>query len=241
MSRHLIWWSAGAASTVAAMIHLREHPEAELIYTDPGSEHPDNTRFRADVEKWLGVEITVLKSDKYVDTWDVWNKRRYTTGIKGALCTVELKKKLRQQYEDPDDFQVFGYTADEQERVDRFREANPDVKLVTPLIDNFLSKADCLGVLVSAGIELPAMYKLGYLNANCIGCPNGGMGYWNMIRRDFPADFDRMAVLERELDHACNKDPNGPVFLDMLDPNRGDILTEPSIECSLLCASLVDP
>jgi hypothetical protein len=58
------------------------------------------------------------------------------------------------------------------------------------------------------------------------------MGYWNKIRRDFPADFDRMAKLEREIGASCL---NG-TFLDELDPNRGDYATEPKIECSLLCA-----
>lgn len=74
------------------------------------------------------------------------------------------------------------------------------------------------------------------LTGNCVGCPKGGMGYWNMIRRDFPATFDRMAALERELGHSTQKDENGPVWLDELDPTRGDIHTEPDIECSLLCS-----
>jgi len=208
-----------------------------LVYTDPGSEHPDNTRFRSDVEEWLGVKITVLKSTEYEDTWDVWQRTRWLVGAGGARCTVELKKRLRQEFEDIEDIQVFGYTVEEQHRVDRFRDANPDVVLSTPLIEAGLTKADCLGMLVRAGIELPAMYKLGYQNANCIGCPHGGMGYWNMIRRDFPDVFDRMSKLERKLDNAICRPGGNPVWLDQLDPDRGDIRTEPTIECSLLCAA----
>ena len=239
--RHTIWWSAGAASTVAAQIHLEDHPEATLIYTDPGGEHPDNVRFRADVEQWLGVEIVVMKSEKYVDPWDVFNRTRFLVGQGGTRCTVELKKRLRQQYEDPTDIQVFGYTAEEQNRVDRFRNANPDVILVAPLLDHGITKAQCLGRLVDADIELPAMYRLGFQNANCIGCPHGGMGYWNMIRKHFPDAFDRMAVLERELDNAVCRPGGKPVFLDELDPERGDIRTEPTIECGPLCAAPVQP
>ena len=56
-----------------------------------------------------------------------------------------------------------------------------------------------------------------------------------MIRRDFPDTFDRMAALERDLGHAINKDADGAVFLDELDPGRGDMHTDPDIECSLLC------
>lgn len=233
--RHLIWWSAGAASTIAAKLHLEDHPTAELIYCDPGSEHPDNMRFLADVEQWLGVEITVLRSSEYVDTWDVFNRTRFLVGPGGARCTVELKKKLRQQYEDPDDIQVFGYTAEEQARVDRFKRANPDVRIATPLIDHGVTKAECLGALQSAGIDLPVMYTLGFQNANCVGCPHGSMGYWNMIRKHFPDVFDRMAKLERELDNAVCRPGGKPVFLDELDPERGDIRTEPNIECGVLC------
>jgi len=233
--RHTIWWSAGAASTIAAQIHLQDHPEATLIYTDPGGEHPDNVRFRHDVEQWLGVEIVVMRSAKYADPWDVFDRTRFLVGPGGARCTVELKKRLRQQYEDPTDIQVFGYTAEEQARADRFRKANPDVRLVTPLIEQGITKAQCLGKLLEAGIDLPAMYLLGFQNANCIGCPQGGMGYWNMIRKHFPDVFDRMAKQERELDNAVCRPGGVPVWLDELDPNRGDMRTEPDIECGPLC------
>lgn len=87
-----------------------------------------------------------------------------------------------------------------------------------------------------AGLRLPAMYELGYRNNNCVGCPKGGLGYWNKIRVDFPVHFGRMAELERDLNYACHHDEKGPIFLDELDPGRGDYPTEEEIECSLLCA-----
>ena len=95
---------------------------------------------------------------------------------------------------------------------------------------------DCLAMIDRAGIELPAMYRLGYRNNNCVGCPKGGLGYWNKIRRDFPDVFDRMARLEREIGHTCSRDDDGAVWLDELDPERGSHADEPSFECSLLCA-----
>ena len=237
--RHTVWWSAGAASTVAGMLYLRDNPNADVtfIYTDPGGEHEDNVRFRKDVEQWLGIKIVVMKSDKYVDQWDVFEKTGWLIGPSGTRCTVELKKKLRQAYEDPDDLQVFGYTAEEQKRADRFRHANPDVRLVTPLIDHNVTKPQCLGVLQTAGIALPAAYLPPYKlpNANCIGCPHGGMGYWNQIRIVRPDVFDRMAKLERKLGVAVCRSGGVPVFLDELDPKRGNLLKEPTIECGPLC------
>ena len=235
--RILVWFSAGAASAVAAKLTLAEygHENVVLAYTDPGTEHPDNARFLDDCEKWFNHEVVRLRSPKFKDTWEVYEKTRYLVGPTGARCTAELKKKVRFAFERPDDRQVFGYTVEEKHRANRFREQNPGVELVTPLIDHGLTKSDCLAMIDRAGIELPVMYKLGYLNNNCIGCPKGGMGYWNKIRRDFPETFERMAAVERDLNVSILKDEKGRIFLDELDPSRGNHQDEPSCECSLLC------
>ena len=75
------------------------------------------------------------------------------------------------------------------------------------------------------------MYRLGYTNANCIGCVKGGKGYWNKIREDFPEIFKQTAELERKAGHSCI---NG-VFLDELKKGEGrhESLTLP--ECGVTC------
>ena len=236
-NRTLVWFSAGAASAVAAKITLAEvKSEIVIAYTDPGSEHPDNKRFIDECEEWFDHKVVRLKSDIYEDTWAVWEKRRFIVSAFGAPCTTELKKRVRYGFERPTDRQVFGYTSEEVHRADRFREQNPGVDLVTPLINHGLTKSDCLAMIDRAGIELPAMYRLGYSNNNCIGCPKGGMAYWNKIRRDFPDTFDRMANLERDIGASVLRSKGESIFLDELDPSRGGhISDEPSFECSLLC------
>lgn len=224
--RTVAWFSAGAASAVAA--HLT--PEAVVAYIDPGSEHPDNQRFLDDCEPWLGRKIVRLRSDRYSDTWEVWERTRFLVSPYGARCTTELKKRVRQEFQRPDDLHVFGFTADEPHRAERFQEQNPEVRVRFPLIERGLDKASCMELVIRAGIDLPAMYLLGYRNANCIGCVKGGAGYWNKIRRDFPATFDRMARLERELGVSVL----GDVYLDELDPQRGRL--EPiAPACSIFC------
>jgi len=245
-SRTVVWFSAGAASAVAAKLAIAQRTNVVLAYCDTGSEHPDAKRFIADCEQWFGREVLRLKSDKYTDTWDVWDKTRYLVGAEGARCTTELKKVLRFQFQRPDDEQVFGYTVEESKRVTQFRHNNPEVDLWCPLIDGQLTKGDCHAIIERAGIEPNAMYGLGYHNANCIGCPKGAMGYWNKIRVDFPEVFERMSRVERQIGIACNgtdeKLPNGkrkkiPVFLDELDPDRGDYASEDPIECGVFCAA----
>ena len=238
--RTVVWFSCGSASAVAARMILKETPNAFLVYCDTGSEHPDNVRFRKDVEAWLGVKVWTIRSKKYTDIWDVFKKGRFLNSPAGALCTVELKKVPRFRFQSPDDVQVFGYTVGEEERSKRFKAANFDVDMRTPLIEQGLTKADCHAVIREAGIKVPEMYRLGYVNNNCIGCVKGGAGYWNKIRRDFPDVFARMAAQEREINATVLKDKDGnKLFLDTLKPGVGRYSSEPPVFCGLLCESVV--
>lgn len=211
-NRLLCWFSCGAASAVATHtaieINKKKHRFDEVVvaYTEVREEHPDNKRFLKDCEKWFGVPITVLRNEKYdgsiVNTFE---KCRYMAGIAGAPCTRLLKKEVRKSFEKPTDTQVFGYTIEEKRRLDRFIDANNNVKIWAPLIDFGLTKAECLEILERADIALPAMYKLGYQNNNCIGCVKGGVGYWNKIRVDFPDVFQKRSEQSRRLGaRLCN-------------------------------------
>ena len=234
--RTVCWFSCGAASAVATKIALAERErerESELIiaYTEVKEEHPDNKRFLDDCEEWFGQKIEILGNDFYDRSIYRVFEKNYIRTPKGAPCTRALKKQIRERFEKPTDRQVFGYTAEEQARLDRFIDANADVNIWTPLIEKGLGKEDCLAMLKNAGIELPAMYKLGYHNNNCIGCVKGGMGYWNKIKVDFPEHFDRMAKLERFKKQTIFKDR----YLDELKPTDGNYPQEPNIECSIFC------
>lgn len=241
MGRVISWFSCGAASAVASKIAIDEHGDVEVVYQETNSEHPDNERFLSDCEKWFGQEIIRLRSDKYTDIWDVFEKRRYLAGVSGAPCTSELKRIVAERYINHyGDLEVFGYTAEEGKRVDQFRENNPERRIQAILVERGLNKEDCLGMIDRAGIEIPAMYKLGYTNNNCIGCVKGQMGYWNKIRKDFPDVFDRMSKLERKFNAALCKSYAGDgerkrVFLDELPPDAGNHLEEPRISCGIMC------
>ena len=246
MSEHrtVVWFSCGITSAVAARIAVQNRKNVVVAYCDVGAEHPDNVRFLKDVEKWLGHEIQILKSDKYEDIYDVFKQTRYLVGVKGARCTTELKKKVRQAFQLPGDEQVFGFDASEDERVAKFRANNPEVKLWAPLHKRGITKSECLHIMQSAGIEIPVMYKLGYKNNNCIGCVKGQMGYWNKIRVDFPEVFERMAKIERELNVAINKKyvdgKRTRVFLDELDPKAGNYKEEPDTGCGIACGETLE-
>ena len=245
--RIVCWFSCGAASAVATKLALKKYAGQEIVIVneDTGSEHPDNERFKAECEEWFGQEVITIRSDRYKNIWEVFEDTRYLVGPSGARCTGELKRKPAEDFLNHfRDVETFGYTIEERHRMDRFREQNPERMIECPLIDEGFDKADCLGFLERVGIELPAMYKLGFRNNNCIGCVKGGAGYWNKIRKHFPEIFERMAKQERELNVAiCKTTKDGVqtrVFLDELPADAGNLSQEPSISCGLFCMSSAD-
>jgi len=232
--RIVCWFSCGAASAVATKLAIAENQgKLPLIiaYTEVLEEHPDNKRFLKECETWFNQEILILGNDKYKRSiYETF--KTSAMNIKGSSpCTQKLKKFVREKFEKPNDRQVFGYTREEINRMNRFIDANNDVDIWCPLIDRSLGKNDCLAILKNAGIELPMMYKMGYNNNNCIGCVKGGAGYWNKIKLDFPDQFNRMASLERFKKQTVLKG----IYLDELRPDQGNYPKEPNIECSIFC------
>lgn len=220
--RILVWFSCGGPSAVAAKLAIEKYSSAYEVLivncdTRP-SEHTDNYRFSREVEAWLGQPIIYLRNDKYADVDDVVKKERYMSGNKGAKCTTVLKKVPRFRFQLPDDIHVFGYTYEERGRRRRdFESNNPELTLWWLLIMEKYTKADCLRVLAAAGIEQPAMYRLGFDNNNCPGCLKAsGMWYWDMVRTHFPAVFQKRVEQSRELGVRLVRVKGKRVFLDEL-------------------------
>lgn len=201
-----VWFSCGAASAVAAFKTLDKygHKCNVMIVNNPVvEEHPDNQRFLKDVEKWLSVSIISASNKKYpsCSAVDVWEKRRFMSGPDGAPCTVELKKMARRQFEDENtiDWHVLGFTVDEKRRSDNFIRGERE-NLLPVLIDEGITKADCFNILQQHGIRLPEIYKLGYPNANCIGCVKAtSPTYWNHVRKMHPDVFRKRAEQSRDI------------------------------------------
>jgi peptidoglycan hydrolase-like protein with peptidoglycan-binding domain len=200
MSRIVAQFSCGAASAVATKLALAQHKDVQIINAFLMEEHEDNRRFAADCEEWFGQPIITLRDEKYgASTVQVFRRRQYMMGLFGAPCSRALKRDVLDGWKQPGDVMVFGYTAEEADRLDDFRDRNPDRPVLAPLIDAGLTKDDCKAMVLRAGIELPLMYRLGYDNANYIGCVKGGEGYWRAIREDFPEQFEANCLLQDEI------------------------------------------
>ena len=239
----MIWFSCGAASAVAAQRTLLRYGgenEVRIVNNPVQEEHEDNRRFLADVEKWLNKKIEIKVNSKYPKSSceEVWRKRKYMSGNFGAPCTQELKKKARQEWERDNhfDYLVLGFTADEKRRHERFKLTERD-NILPVLIDEGITKADCYRILVQEEIDLPEIYKLGYPNANCIGCVKAtSPTYWNHVRKVHPEVFAKRAETSRELNAKLVKYKGERMFLDELPEDaKGRPMKNMDFECGIFC------
>jgi len=248
-------FSCGAASAIAAKLMVSEcrsrtpddcGPDLVIVNAFIQEEHPDNRRFLEDVSSWLGVggipfPIMVLRDEKYsASILEVFKKRRFMKNRFMAPCSHHLKREMLAKIANPGDIACIGYTYEERSRAERLEDLFPSEKFRFPLIEQGLKKADCLALVERAGLLLPMMYRLGYQNANCIGCVKGGEGYWNKIRRDFPEQFIQISEVQESIG------PGAYLFRDRatgkryglkdLPPDKGRYQDEPQISCGFLCA-----
>jgi 3'-phosphoadenosine 5'-phosphosulfate sulfotransferase (PAPS reductase)/FAD synthetase len=237
--RIVVWFSCGAASAMAGYLALNKYPaeRVHLVYCDViSTEHPDNKRFMADVEKWLGKKVEIISSKEFSSIDDVFERTRYMAGIQGARCTGEMKKKPRFAYQKWDDIHVFGMVAEETKRIANLERSNPELNFDWILRDQNVSKADCLRAIFQAGISLPVMYSLGFKNNNCIGCVKAtSIEYWKKIRRHFPEVFERRAKQSRELGVRLTRLHGERIFIDEIPLDDFDGEVQENLSCGPEC------
>jgi 3'-phosphoadenosine 5'-phosphosulfate sulfotransferase (PAPS reductase)/FAD synthetase len=236
-----VWFSCGAASAAALKLTVDKYG-ADNVYAVNNpviEEHHDNKRFSKDVANWVGIDIQYAVNSKYplASVVDVFDRRKGMAFPHGAPCTVELKKRARQEWEEnnPVDWHVLGFTVDERNRHDRFVMTERD-NVLPILIDANMTKNDCADMIRRAGIKLPAIYGYGFPNANCIGCVKAtSPTYWNLVRREFPEVFDQRAEQSRRLGARLVRVKNERIFLDELDPRAKGRPLKTMPDCGLFC------
>lgn len=236
-----VWFSCGAASAVAAKLTIEKYANTHdiLVVNNPiAEEHPDNLRFKSDVEKWLGVQIIEAKNKQYpkCSIVEVFDKRKFMSGVRGAPCTALLKKEARYQLECKHtiDFHVLGFTADEAKRHEAFVRGERS-NVLPVLIGTGITKKQCFVILAEAGVAIPQPYLDGLPNANCIGCVKAtSPTYWNLIRKKYPEVFVDRAKQSRQIGCKLVVLKGRRIYLDELkSTDKGGRIK--SWECGIFC------
>lgn len=239
----VVWFSCGAASAVAAKKTIEKYgniANIRVVNNPVAEEHADNWRFLKDVEGWLGVKIELATCKKYpsCSAVEVWGRERFMSGPAGAPCTKFLKKISRLEWEKQNhhDWMVLGFTADEKRRSENFI-IGERKNLLPVLIDEGITKQDCIGIIARAGIKIPEMYLLGYPNNNCIGCVKAtSPTYWNHVRVQHPDVFKQRAEQSREIGARLVRYKGERLFLDELPADaKGAPLKSMDFDCGIFC------
>jgi len=235
------WFSNGAASAVAAkkIVDFFSKTHNILIVNNPiKEEDEDNLRFKRDVQEWIQHPIIEAVNKKYpsCSIVDVFNDRKYMSGIGGAPCTKILKKEARYQFEiDHEiDRHVLGFTFEEKSRSDRFMKFERS-NVIPILVDERITKFDCFDILHKANIKRPRIYDFGFPNANCIGCVKAeSPTYWNLVRKIYPDVFNARCEQSRRIGCRLVKIKGEHRFLDELkSTDKGAPIK--SWECGIFC------
>jgi hypothetical protein len=243
-----VWFSCGAASAVAAKITLdmyQDTNEIHILNNPILEEGEDNQRFLRDVSEWLGhpIEHVTSKTFPNQSVKEVWEKRKYMSGIAGAPCTYELKKKPRQEWEEihKPDWTVLGFTSEEKKRAERFKLTERE-SLLTPLINCGFDKQACFDVIRDAGIRLPDLYLNGHPNANCLGCVKvNSPTYWNWLRVTHPAVFNDRLEQSKKIGTKLVRVKSKYIPLEDLDPKaKGRPMKSYDLDCGIFCEERMD-
>jgi len=209
MEKVIAWWSGGITSAVACKLAIDFYGKdnVQVLFIDTQNEHEDTYRFKNDCQKWYGCLIGSITGigGEYKNIQDVWRKHQSLNVATGAICSTQLKRRVREKWqkEIDYDYQVFGFEFEKKEfnRAMGLKMNHPKAKPIFPLLMMGWDKDKCLEVVEDAGIEIPLAYKMGFKNNNCLntGCVQGGIGYWQKMKRDLPEKFEAMAKMEHEL------------------------------------------
>jgi hypothetical protein len=215
MKKIICWWSGGITSATACKVAIDIYgvENCRVVMIDTHNEHPDTYRFKDECEKWYGTPIETITAigKEYDSIQHVWRKHVSLNVATGAICSTQLKRRVRERWqkETEYEYQVFGFEFDKKEfnRALSLTKNHSQAKPIYPLLMMGYDKDDCIKIVEDAGITVPLMYRLGFRNNNCFqtGCVQGGVGYWQKMRRDFPEKFEDMADMEHALTNAKGK------------------------------------
>jgi hypothetical protein len=202
--KHVVGFSGGIASAVMAKIVADEHRgKTVLLFHDTLTEPEDNDRFRCDISEFIGLPVTNDSDGR--DIWELFRDQGFLGNGRNTPCSRILKQARSMIYmlDNQPATLYIGFTPDEGQRAQRTftRYAEKGIKVIFPLIEQQLSKEECMHRVSNCwGIRPPEMYRWAS-HANCIPCIKGGLADWGLIYMFEREAWDRAVAAEKEFGH----------------------------------------
>jgi 3'-phosphoadenosine 5'-phosphosulfate sulfotransferase (PAPS reductase)/FAD synthetase len=190
----IITISGGLTSAYVANLILQKE-NAELIFTDTGWEDYDLFRFLDELEIFFKQKIIRLKHHKYNNPEELFNGMGMLGSNRVPNCSRYMKVEVLQKYL-KDKYSnncvvYFGIDYSEKHRADRIKFQYDKLGIETkfPLVESkdFFIKDKITNWLKENNIEIPRLYKDGYIHNNCSGgCVRAGKKSWLHLLKSNP-------------------------------------------------------
>ena len=191
-----------------------------LLFADTRVEDEDNYRFLHESAENIGAPLVIIADGR--TPWEVMKDVKLIGNNRFDPCSKILKRELLKSWNlkhcDKDTALILGITWDEEHRIKRVQERNPEWNYIAPLCDKpWMSKKDTLNWAKSEGVEPPRMYDMGFSHANCGGfCIKAGQASFKLLLKNFPERYAMNEAAEEEMrgivgDHSVMKCRRGGV------------------------------
>ena len=197
---HILSFGAGV-NTVALMVMLIQDnaPLDGVIFADTGGETPATYDSVEIAREYLADHeipfIVVQARPRKTDLYGTALRRRVIPSVQWRWCTRDFKvNPIHRYYSELGGHinQYMGIAFDEVHRMKDSREEY--ITNLYPLIDNRLSRQDCIGLIAESGLPVPE-------KSGCYFCPFNSTERWQQLLDLHPDLFDKAIELEENSKH----------------------------------------
>jgi len=204
--KYIVSFSGGKDSTAMLLRLLEEgRPVDDIVFCDTTAEFPQMYEHIAQVEKYIGRKITILKPEHNFEYMmlEYEKKRGKNKGKKGygwpngmaRWCTAYFKRNRVNRYLrgiGDEVAQYLGIAADEAKRTKHNKDGRT---LLYPLVEWGMTEADCLQYCYDRGFTWGGLYEK-FKRVSCYLCPFNGLDHLKITWKYFPELWQHMMELD---------------------------------------------
>lgn len=228
--KHVVMFSGGLGSWLTARRVVDAAQDGEqvfLLFADVGSGRSPHVGEDADAYRFIreataevtergaghGVEVELVVVADGRDIWQVFRDDRFLGNSRLANCSKYLKQKPCREWleanADPADTIVYvGIDWTETHRLPAIEAGWAPYPVFAPMTEApYMDRDEMQQACADAGIELPRLYRAGFLHNNCGGfCVRAGQAQMEMLLRQHPERYAFHEAEEQKLRDYLGKD-----------------------------------
>lgn len=198
--KYILSSGAGLNSTALLVLLINNnYPLDEVVFADTGGEVPETYRHLKIVNSYLskhGITLKIVKS-KNGTLYETCMRRRVTPSQVWRWSTRDYKITPIHAHYRSLKVHVNQYLGISFEERNRMKEARvPYVKNIFPLVENKLTRNDCIEIICQADFDLPMPVRSG-----CFFCPFNSVSRWREIYDKHRDLYLKAMILEENSKH----------------------------------------